>query len=490
MESVAGYLGAIRRWKWLILLVTVTCSTTAALASLELPRVYETSAVGLVSPKQLLPAGGGNASDPTQEPSIDQLVETYVGLINTEPVRQRLIDGGIPRDTGQLRASISAARQPNTTLITILVSDGDPAVALSITQRVIPAFNASLDTLQSKVGSSPTSHLDALVPWEIPSVAPATPISPNIPRNVALAAVASLVIAVLLALVLERLDDTIKSEVDVRTRLGLSLLGSILLRPAEVGGLPEMMTAAGADEPVGEQYRALRTNVLYTRASKPLRTLLVTSTIPGEGKTTTAVNLAVVMAQAGNRVVLVDADFRKPALHRIFDRAENRGLGNLILGDRPDKELIQTCSVPNLRVVTTGPPPPNPSELIGSSGMKRVIDRLATGADIVIIDSAPVAPVTDAAVLATLVDGIVMVVERGGARVKAIEKALDTLRGVGGNVLGAVMNKARPDDASGYYYYQQYREAAPQPDADGPGPKAKRRRAATAVAAKTAAPGS
>lgn len=443
---------ALRRWKYLIVLIVLIAGATSAIASMESPKTYLTGAVALVTPKPgILPSSG--TTDFTQVPSLDSLVETYVGLVNTTPVRQRLVSGGIPRTIYELQFNLSAVRVPNTTLINITVTDRDPTVAMAIARNVVPAFNAALDDLQSQVGASTSSRLDALVPWDLPTSPPASPYSPDITKNVLFAVVGALVLAVALAFFLERLDNTVKSEADIRTRLGLTLVGTILNRDPSTQGPVETLTATNTHDALAEQYRALRTNLLYSRVSRSLETLIVTSTIPGEGKTTTACNLSVVMAQAGNKVILVDADFRRPALHRLFGDRDNVGLGNLILGDRPESECIQPTSIANLSLVCAGQPPPNPSELLGSARMTKVLQRLTVLADIVILDTPPLSAVTDAAVLGAIVQGAVLVVERGGARVPDIMKSIETLQAVGSDIRGAVLNRAHSNEVTTYYYY-------------------------------------
>src|SRR5258708_5060095 len=233
---------ALRPWKYLIVLVVLTAGATSAIASLESPKMYLTASVALVTPKPgILPTSG--TTDFTQVPSLDSLVETYVGLVDTTPVRQRLVSGGIPRTASELQFELVAARVPNTTLINIQVIDRDPTVAMAIARNVIPAFNGALDDLQSQVGSPSSSRLDALVPWDIPTSPPASPYSPDITKNTLLAVVGGLVLAVALAFFLERLDNTVKSEADVRTRLGLALLGTILNRQEGTAGPVQTPTA-------------------------------------------------------------------------------------------------------------------------------------------------------------------------------------------------------------------------------------------------------
>ena len=459
MTAIRDYAHTAWRWKWLVALIAVTCAVTALVVSIQLPKAYKTSAVGLVSPKQLIPPAGTSSDSAPQVPSLDQLVETYVGLINTDPVRQQLVKDGIPRSAGELQANISAFRQPNTTLISITVGDRDPAVTELIAKDIIPAFNHSLDELQGKVGADPKNHLESLVPWEIPTTPPGSPVSPDIPRNVGAALLAGLIGGLAIAFVIEALDNTVKAESDVHIKLHTNLLGSVLLRrPTDSGDQPgqkvEVISASHPTDPLAEQYRALRTNLMFSRVDQSMRSLLVTSTAPAEGKTTTACNLAVVMAQAGNRVILVDADFRRPALHQVFRFRNDAGLGHLILRERPVAELVRATGIPNLRVISTGPAPPNPSELLGSSAMSQLMDRLADEADIIVFDTPPVGAVTDATVLGALVDGVVVVVEQGKTGITSIIRGLQTLQAVDANVLGIVLNKApRGEDAAYYDYY-------------------------------------
>ena len=454
--EVRGYLRVIGRWKWLILLVTLTCAVTAGVASLQLPKLYASNTTAVASPKQVIPSAGVN--NPNQLPNLDQVVDTYAGLINSEPVRQRLIQSGVPRSSEQLSGEILVARKANTTLIQIRISDNDPGVAFLIARNIIPAFNDALDELQSSVrgGTAPTARLDSLIPWELPSAAPRAPYSPDIPRNVIIALAAGLVLATALAFLIERIDDTVKTEGDVQLRLGLPLLGTVVRRvqtaDEEVDDPVEVVAASHMGDTLAEQYRAIRTNVMFSRVDRPVQTIVVTSTLPGEGKTTTATNLAMVMAQAGFSTILVDADFRRPSLHRLFDRRPNLGLGNLILDDRPSEQLIQATTIPMLRLVCSGPTPPNPSELLGSVSMQRVLARLSSMADIVILDTPPVSAVTDATVLATLCGGVIMVVEQRRTGVPAVAKSIETLHSLGANILGVVLNKCRAKDIWSYYY--------------------------------------
>jgi capsular exopolysaccharide synthesis family protein len=449
----------LRRWAWLIVLFAAIATVTAAVVSYELPESYQAKVVALVNPKQvLLPATNSNVSL-----SSDQLVATYARLLNATAVQQKLIADGVPRSTGELAGEITAKTDPSTSVVDITIRDRDPQVTQLIATDIIPAFNASLLNLQEKVAApgSTTPRLDALVPWDIPASAPTTPESPKPLLNMLFALAAGLAIGVGFAFLLEHLDNTVKTEQDVRTRLDMGLLGSVVnrvIKPRVKKKQPEdvaLVTMTHPNEPVAEAYRAIRTNLMFNSVERKLQSIVVTSAIPGEGKTSTACNLAVTMAQAGNRVVLVDSDFRRPSLHKIFHKP-SVGLGNLFLGNRPEEELIVPTRVQNLWLVCSGPTPPNPSELLGSERMSSVIRGLREQADVVIFDTPPIGAVTDAVVLAAQCDGVIMVVERGRTDVASIRSAADKLQGVHANILGVVLNKVRAADSESMAYYRYY----------------------------------
>jgi capsular exopolysaccharide synthesis family protein len=457
----------LRRWAWIIILFGVIAAVTTAAVSLELPKTYEAHARGLVNPKQ---AGLNGSVTPADQNagaalSTDELVATYVELINSDTVNQQLVQDKVTQ--GRLTSAITAKAKTGTTVIDITVQDSDPNVAQRVAADIIPAFNRSLDQLQAQVQPSGTAgnRLEALVPWQVPTVAPTTPVSPRPLFNTAIALLAGLGIGVALAFVFDYLDNTLKNEYDVMLRLKLPLLGPVLLQPKAQAtkNHPEgvaLVTLTHPKSPVSEGFRAIRTNLLFSSVEGGLRSLVVTSAIPGEGKTSIACNIAVTLAQAGNRVILVDADFRRPNLHKIFHLMQNVGLGNMILGNLPEQDLIHKTQIPNLAVVCSGPSPSNPSELLGSSRMTQVVERLKQLADVVVFDSPPVGAVTDATVLAARLDGVVLVVERGRASIPTIERTRTRLDAVGARVLGVVLNKVKASESAEYYYYRYYERGA------------------------------
>jgi len=289
-----------------------------------------------------------------------------------------------------------------------------------------------------------------------PAVVPQIPIRPRTMTNVLLAAVVGAMIAIGAAFLIEYLDDTIKSPDDVTRVSGLSTLGAIA-RLKDAGVERQLIAWSHTKAPESEAYRTLRTNIQFSSVDKPVHSLIVTSSGPSEGKSTTSANLAIVMAQTGQKVIVVDTDLRRPVLHKTFGVPNNIGITTALLaGEQVDLQAyLQPTEIDNLMIITSGPIPPNPSELLGSQRMKRVVDELSQMADMVIFDTPPALVVTDAAVLGRQVDGVLLVVDAGGTREQALAHAVSELRKTGTNILGVTMN--RLDSRSrGYYYYYYY----------------------------------
>lgn len=219
---------------------------------------------------------------------------------------------------------------------------------------------------------------------------------------------------------------------------------------------PLLITNKHPKSPFAEAFRTLRTNLAFTNPDLPSKILLITSTGPLEGKSTTIANLAVVLAQGGNRTLVIDADLRKPTMHKIFEKQNQRGLSNALVDQAETKDLVQATDVPNLNVITSGPLPPNPAELLGSARMKALLPALAEGYDHVLFDTPPVLAVTDAAVLASLVDGVILVARAGSTRIDHLKEAKAALEMTGVRLIGTVLNGLRPESDGYYYYHYRY----------------------------------
>jgi capsular exopolysaccharide synthesis family protein len=315
-------------------------------------------------------------------------------------------------------------------------------------------------------------------------VEPASPapnaVQPRVGLNVALAALVGLLVALGGAFLVEYLDDRLLSPERLTHFTGLHALGSIPLLPKDTPQTIDRLPAAspapdgqpsgtGYDygyggSNVGEAYRLLRANLQFAAVERPLRTLLVTSGETGDGKSTMAANLAIVMAQAGQKVLLVDADLRKPTLHELFGVPNRAGLTSLIVDEKlPTEKAIVATRVDGLRLIPSGPLPPNPSELLASQRMRERLEELSKLADLVVLDSPPVLPVSDPAVLAGFADGTLMVINTQHTAGQRAADAAHTLRSAGANLLGAVLNRVPRRGGSYYGYYRRSHGAPPEP---------------------------
>jgi capsular exopolysaccharide synthesis family protein len=214
-----------------------------------------------------------------------------------------------------------------------------------------------------------------------------------------------------------------------------------------------LITKFNPKSPISEQYRTIRTNIEFASVDKEMRSLLVTSSGPSEGKSSTTANLAVVFAQQGKKVLLVDADLRKPTVHYTFKLDNRLGLSTVLVGEKSLDDTIKETDVPNLHILTCGPIPPNPSELLGSNAMKQMIQKAQESFDMVIFDTPPVLAVTDAQILANTCDGALVVVRSEQTEYEAIQKAKELLEPAHAKLLGIVLNDVAQSKSSTYYYY-------------------------------------
>jgi capsular exopolysaccharide synthesis family protein len=289
-----------------------------------------------------------------------------------------------------------------------------------------------------------------------PNVAP---VSPKAVRNIALAIILGLVGGIVLAFAAERLDTSITTQEQIEERLGLTFLGIIpSIERNKDGTAQDLVVHTQPKSAISECLRAVRTNLLFMSPDKPLKTILVTSSGPQEGKTTTATSLAITMAGSGNRVLIVDADMRRPRLHRIFGAPNLAGLSSLILGEGKLEEVVSETGVPSLHVLPCGPVPPNPAELLHTAAFQKLLREMAARYDRVIIDSPPVGVVADAVVMATHVDGTLVVLKAGRTSREVARQAVRQLRDVNAAIFGAVLNDLdlQSRHYGQYAYYYQY----------------------------------
>ena len=286
-----------------------------------------------------------------------------------------------------------------------------------------------------------------------PAVVPTIPVRPKVLQNTLLAAVVGLLLALGAVFLVEYLDDTVKGEEDVEEASGLPTLAVIGRAKNAKGDRPLLNSGKGAHQ-LAEAFRVLRVNVGFAWAGKPGQVIEVTSPGPSEGKTTTAANLGMILAQDSRRVILVDADLRRPSLHNAFDLDSKQGLTDLLADPRlAVASRLRETAVPNVRVLPAGPTPPNPAELLGSERFGEVVAELKREADVVVIDTPPLLGAVDPAVVGRVVDGAIVVVAAGETRAGALGKGVEILSRSAVRVLGVALNKATRGNSSYYYHY-------------------------------------
>lgn len=373
-------------------------------------------------------------------------------------------------DHAALQRTLVEARRLVADLQARVASLSGDVARLASTQRTMPEklgrmqrlidrvelAKASYKDLQEQLGSARLSEAMKQADAEVigrAGVAEET--SPRLKRMLLFSMMLGLAAGVLLALFMEALDDTLHSPEDVATYTEATFLGMVPLLEGQERGLN---TVLAPKSPPAEAYRSLRSNIRFAQVDHPARTFMVTSAGAGEGKSLTTANLAVVFAQAGQKVLLVDTDLRRPSLHRVFNVSATRGLTNVLVGESNLADVIVETGVPGLRLVPTGPLPPNPAELLESAPMNRVIEQSKELADIVFFDTPPAIVLTDAVIMSAKVDRAILVAEAGKVTRDAFNEVCRLITNARGTILGVVLNKLRlsAGDSNYYYYYYDY----------------------------------
>jgi len=524
-DDMRRYAGMLWHWTWLIILAVLLAGGAAFLVSQQMTPIYQATATMLVNQ-----APSSTSSEYAALLTSQRLAETYAQMLKTQPIMEGVVQSLELNEPPQsLKNYISVQPIRDTQLIQVSVQHTNPVLAAEIANQVVLNFaeynqnfqasryadteaslQTQLDELNLRVQElsqeiqaiedDPNQELERnklettraqnqqlfaslLQTYESvrlakaestsdvvlvePAIAPNRPVRPKVLQNTLLAAVVGGMLAVGLIFLIDALDNTIKSPDDVARHLGLPTLGAIVHTPQKDGNLTPV-TISLPRSPVSESYRALRTNIQFASVDHPIRSMLVTSIGPGEGKTTVASNLGVALAQSGANVILIDADLRKPQLHRRLNLPNRRGLTSLFM--QTDIHLdgtVQKTETKGLYLMTSGNLPPNPAELLASERMDSILERMKNHADIVVVDTPPVLAVTDSVVLGKRVDGVLLVIRAGQTKIAAAQQTVNQLRRLNVNILGVVINDiptrgSRYYYSNGYYAYQGYYEASEQ----------------------------
>ncbi|MGY2078745.1 polysaccharide biosynthesis tyrosine autokinase [Modestobacter sp. SYSU DS0657] len=452
-------LQALRAGWWLLVAGLLAGLCAAGLVTWQATPLYPSSTQLFVS------TTGTDSTSTAYQGNLfsQQRVTSYVQLLTGTQLAARVVDQlGLDETPDALATSISATTIPDTVLLDVTVTRPSATEARDIAAALGQQFTSLVTELETPDGAA--SSTVKVTVTEAPEVAQ-SPASPQPLRNLALGGLVGLLLGAAAAVLRERMDNTVKTADDVQELTGVGLVGALLEDP----NLHEHHVVTDDDgySETAEAYRQIRTNLQFLGVDEPARTIVVTSSLPGEGKTTIAVNLAVVLAQSGARVALIEADLRRPRVTRYLGMISGAGVSNVLAGTASYDELIQPYGNGNLTVLAAGPMPPNPSEMLGSQQMRALLDEARRHNDFVLIDAPPLLPVTDGAVLSVAADGAILVARHGVTTRAQLHQAATNLHRIEAKLLGVLLNRIPPKAAEGYGYGYSYAyDASPDP-ADG-----------------------
>ena len=469
--ALEDYLRIARaRWKG-ILAFTLALTVLAFCWTLLQPKIYSAQSTGIV-----VAGGSDNLSLSLMSENLAQTkAAKYESVAKSRLVAERVVTAlGLTTSPDALLGSVSVAVPKESAQLAVTATSTDPAMA----QRVADAWVSGLAEQVKEMESIQAVEGSDVVPVPVIRVVPlgeatlpTAPTSPNVKLTLAIGALAGLALGVLYALIRHRLDRRLRSATAIERRFGVPVLGTLPVDHRLDGKstvLDDGFSPVAKDDgshAITEALRELRTNLQYVDVDNPPRIIVVTSSVPAEGKSTVTANLAVTMAAAGENVVVVDGDLRRPTLVDVFNLIPGVGVTDVLSGHAELGDVLQEWSaMPNLRVLGSGRIPPNPSELLGSQAMKTLLKTLAKDA-IVLVDAPPLLPVTDAAVLTRIADGAIVVIRSGKTTDEELGKSLGNLNRVNGNVLGTILNRVPTTGAGSYRYYTAYQSHEPEPAA-------------------------
>jgi capsular exopolysaccharide synthesis family protein len=441
------YLDILRR-RWLsVLIVALTILAAVSVLTLVMPKKYTATT------RMFFAVAGASVSELEQgssfaEKQMSSYAEVATSPLVLEPVVQRL---ALPTTAAELEKSVEATVPLDTVILEISATDRDPQRAAGIANAVgVELGKVAGDLSPSRQDGREAVRATTLAVAQVPLM----PSSPNIPRNLAVGLLIGLLLGTGIAVLRQVLDTKIRSEQDVRALTDSPILGVVAF-DQKVPRHPVILR----DEPLAapsEAVRRLRTNLQFIDVANRPKSIVISSSIPAEGKSTVAINLAVSLADTGARVILVDADLRRPSIAEYAGIEGSVGLTTVLIGRADVEDVVQPFGTTTLDLLPAGQIPPNPSELLGSPAMAGLLDRLTTSYDTVLLDSPPLLPVTDAAVLTKLAGGALVIVGADRIHRPQLQETLGSLHTAGAHVLGIVLNKIDRREASTYSYNSGY----------------------------------
>lgn len=449
------------RSRWITVCVTTLLAVLAGVAiTLLTTPLYQASTRLFVST-----TSGASASELYQGNRLSQdRVFSYSEILTGETLAQRTIDKlGLAMSPEALQKHVTASAKPNTVLIRVEVLDESAVRARDIANALSDEFVVMVRELETPPdGTSPNARVVVEKRASIPN----NPVIPKTARNIGAGLALGVMLGICLAVLRELLDNTVKDRQTLEEITGVGLVGTI---PLDKARRTEPAISFDKDNStIAESFRKVRTNLQFLAVDNPPRVIVVTSSMPNEGKSVTAINIALALAEAEHDVALIDGDLRRPMLDKYLGLIGSVGFSTVLSGAASLSDVLQKTRFPGLTVLTSGAVPPNPSELLGSLAAEKVLSEMRANFDYVIVDSSPLLAVTDAAILATNSDGALIVARFGQTKREQLAHVVGNLRDVGAPLLGAIFAMA-PSRGSASYSYSYYGNAgARQPSSPAP----------------------
>ncbi len=455
----------ILRKRWRLIAATAFLAVAAAAAvSYATTPLYEARTQEFVS----VQSAGDSSQLQQGQTFTQQRVKSYAAIVGTPRVLQPVIDQfHLAVSAGELAQHVTASAPLDTVLVNISVTDPSPQQAATVANAIGESFRKAVADLEKPTDGSASPVRVSTVE---PASTPMAPVAPTTKLNLALGLLLGLALGVGLAILRETLDTSIRADRDVEAITPSAVLAGIRF-DTDAGKRPLVVHSA-PQSPRAEAFRQLRTNLQFVQLDGDRRSFVVTSSVSGEGKSTTSANLALTMAAAGKQVLLIEADLRRPKVAEYLGIEGAVGLTNVLIGQVRLEDVLQPWGTGTLTVLPAGRIPPNPSELLGSVAMRDLLHKLESEFDTIILDAPPLLPVTDAAVLSAIASGAIIVVASGRTRREQLRRSTEILDGIGARTLGVVLNfmPMKGPDAYSYdaYGYGGY-ESVAQPDLAAPG---------------------
>ncbi len=455
------------RTRWIVICVTIAAAVSGAvMVTLLTTPLYQASTRLFVSA-----TSRASVSDIYQGNLFSQQrVSSYAQLLTGETLAQRTIAKlGLDMSSQELQKNVTASAKPDTVLIDVAVVDESPVRARDIVDALSDEFVVMVNELETPAdGATP----DVRVIVQQRASIPEQSVSPKKTRNILLGLLAGVSLGIGLALLRDRLDNTIKDRKSLEDVTGVGLVGSIPLDKER--RTHPAISFQGDNSGIAEAFRKLRTNLQFLAVDNPPRVIVVTSSVPNEGKSTTAINIALALAEGEHNVVLVDGDLRRPSLDRYLDLVGSVGFSTVLAGRASLDDVLQKTKFPKLSVLTSGAVPPNPSELLGSLAAQKILAELRSRFDYVVVDSSPLLAVTDAAIVAADSDGVLLLTRFRQTKRDQLMLAVQNLRDVGAPLLGAIFAMTPARGNASYAYYGDRNATSGSPEATPPkhGPRA------------------